>query len=296
VSTTVIHPQTLRPTFSAFGKLESNRVARLRSDLAAEIDAVYVQEGDWVETGAPLVHLDDREAKLRILEQAAELEQQQTNLKSMQSELALAKETEALFKSRHEVAQSKLRRHQDLIARSLISTSLPDEVTSLANQASIEYRNQVRVLADLPNHLSASEANAVRAQALLDRAQLNLDKTNITAPFAGSILAVHAAPGDYNSLSTPLIEIAALEGFEVRVQTPDAFTDTFMQVIRNGQTVTATADANAELQLQRLAGQVKPGQTGLDAFFAFAPGAEMPPLGKVFNLKIALTAKEHLVA
>ena len=51
VSVTNVHPQAYRPNFTAYAKLESTRVARLRSDLIAPITEVHVHEGDWVAKG-----------------------------------------------------------------------------------------------------------------------------------------------------------------------------------------------------------------------------------------------------
>jgi multidrug efflux pump subunit AcrA (membrane-fusion protein) len=297
VSAVEIAPQTLRPSFSAFGKLESNKVARLRSGLVAEIAHVHVREGDWVGAGEILVELDDREVRLRLLERKAELAQQEARLRSMQTELTLARDTAEHFKSRNQVAQAKLQRHQDLFQKRLISKSLLDEVTSLADQASIEYRNQARVLADLPNQIGASEANVDRARALVEQTELDLAKTKIKAPFAGPVLTVHAAPGDYNNLSTPLVELAATDGYEVRVHVPDAYAETFSEAIRNvPDCITASSDDGTRLTLVRLAGQVQAGQTGLDAFFTFVDGNDVPALGQVFNITVSLPAEEALVA
>ncbi len=296
VSVTKAQPQSLHPNFSAFGRLESNRVAQLRSDLIARVKDVLVKEGDWIEKGELLVKLDDREARLKVMEREAELKQQQANLASMQVQLELEQGNAAHFESRNQVAQDKLQRHQDLMNKRLISKALFDEVTAQANQASIEYRNHLQVLTNLPNQIAAHEASVARAQAMLAQAQLDLDKTQIRAPFAGPILAVHAAPGNHSNLSTPLVEVADAAGFEVRVQIPDAYTQQLQQLTNLGN-ITATAENGADLTLSRLANHVRTGQTGMDAFFTYDAGIqEAPALGKVFNLAIVLPAQAGLIA
>ena len=50
VSVVYAEPQTMKPAFKAYGKVESNRIARIRSDLVLRIDNVLVREGDWVNT------------------------------------------------------------------------------------------------------------------------------------------------------------------------------------------------------------------------------------------------------
>jgi multidrug efflux pump subunit AcrA (membrane-fusion protein) len=296
VSVTQALPQTLRPNFSAFGRLESSRVARLRSDLIAPILTVLAREGDWVERGDELVQLDDREAKLRVVERQAELREQQANLAGLRVQLDLEQQSAEHFTSRYSVVQAKLERHQGLMAKRLISKSLLDEVTAQANEASIEYRNHLQVLTNLPNQIAAYEANVMRAQAQLDQAQLDADKTVIRAPFSGPVLAVHVAPGDHSNLAAPLIELADASGFEVRVQIPEAYAQHFHNLAEPG-IVAASTQAGVRLRLRRVTSHVRSGQTGVDAFFAFAPdAAQIPALGRVLNLSVELPAQADLVA
>jgi multidrug efflux pump subunit AcrA (membrane-fusion protein) len=298
VSVTTVRPQTLHPNFSAFGRLESNQIASLRSDLVVQIDVVHVKEGDWANAGDMLVKLDDRETKLRVIEREADLRQEQANLAAMHIQFDLEQQSAEQFESKFEVAQAKLTRHEDLMEKRLISKSLLDEVTAQSNQASIDYRNHVRELTSLPSQISAREAGVVKAEALLQQARLDLEKTTIRAPFSGPVLAVFAAPGNHSNLNTPLVEIADASGYEVRVQIPDAYAEQFYLAQSEAtERITAVAESGARLTLARLASQVRTGQTGMDAFFVFDQANEhAPALGRVFNLSIELPAQAQLIA
>ena len=48
VSVAIAQPDAIRPNFAAFGRLEANRTAHLRSDLVARIDQVHVQGLDRI--------------------------------------------------------------------------------------------------------------------------------------------------------------------------------------------------------------------------------------------------------
>ncbi|NOX50166.1 MAG: biotin/lipoyl-binding protein, partial [Gammaproteobacteria bacterium] len=261
VSVTSAKLQELHPSVSVFGKLEASRIARLRSDLVAQVSAVYVHEGDWVNQGDTLVELNNRESQLVVLERQADLKQHTANLSSMRSQLELEQQSTQHFQSRFEVAQAKLTRHRDLMEKRLISKSLLDEVVSQSNQASIEYRNHVRELTILPNQISAHEAQVAKAQALLEQAELDLAKTVIVAPFAGPVLAVHTAPGDHSNLSVVLVEIADASSFEVRIQVPDNYARQFQQAKQLNHSIIAIGDQGQVFTLLRLAGHVRAGQT-----------------------------------
>ncbi len=296
VSVQTVNPRALAPAFKTFGKLEAPSVARLRSDHVAPIAAVYVKEGQWVEAGAELVKLDDRELNLLVLERDAELKQTQATLAARRAELKLEQRSGEHFTSRHEVAQAKLKRHENLMAKRLISRALLDEVKAQANQASIEYQNHLRELSTLPNDIAALEAQVAKAQALKDQAALNLERSIIYAPFAGPVLAVHVAPGDHTNLSVPLVEVADLSQVEVRVQIPDAYVDQFRTANIEGAQISAHT-ANGPMQLARMARHVRSGQTGVDAFFTFA--GETPveaSIGRVIDVEITLPQQQGVVA
>ena len=296
VSVIVAEPSRQAPTFSAFGRLESHRIAHLRSDLIAPVADVLVREGEWVSRGDVLVRLDDREFHLKVLEQKAELMQASANLTSAETQLELEQQNAQHFQSRHQVAQNKLQRHQDLYEKRLISKSLLDEVISQANQTSIEYQNHRRVLTNLPNQIAALNANVARAEALHAQAQLDLEQTVITAPFDGPILGVHAAPGDHTNLSVPLVDIAAADATEVRVQVPDDHVARFREALAAGLGISAASE-HGQLSLSRIAAQVRQGQTGTDAFFTFAGDRLMHySIGRVIDLEVTLPAEADLVA
>ncbi|NKC01445.1 MAG: hypothetical protein GKR90_23510 [Pseudomonadales bacterium] len=298
VSITHAQPKRMKPSFQAFGKLESSRIARIRSDLVLRIKEVRVREGEWVSAGDLPMQLDDRETRLKLLEKDAELKQAEANLAAAVSQLKLEKQSGQHFSSRHEVAQAKLKRHQDLIKKRLISKGLLDEVSSLASQATIEFHRHLQDLANLPNQIAALEATVAKAAALREQAELDLSHTRIVAPFDGPILAVFAAPGDHTNLSTPLVEIADSSSFEVRVQVPDNYTAAF----RNDQNkeIHATTLSGKELKLSRLSSHIRAGQTGTDAFFTYTNQAmsneSILVLGQVLDLSIELSEQPHLVA
>ena len=300
VSTTVVTMQTLRPNFAAFGRVESNRIARLRSKLNAPVAQVMVSEGDWVEAGEVLVLLDAAEFRLMVAQREADLLEQQAMLRTMQVDLELEQQSATHFEAKQAVAQAKLQRHQDLMGKRLISKALLDEVTSQANEASIQYRRHISVLRNLPNQITARKAGVARAQAQLAQAQLDLDNAVIRAPFTGPVLAVYAAPGDHNNSSQPLVEMADAGGIEVRVQVPDSHAQTFREAQSQGAQISARTEDGTPMELSRLTNHVKSGQTGLDAFFRFSSSededAQQHTLGRVFNVRVEMPAQDNLIA
>jgi len=201
-----------------------------------------------------------------------------------------------------QVARSRLARHQELMARRLISQALLDEVVAQANAATIDYQNHSRQLADFPNRLAAQRAGIAVAEARLGQAQLDLDKATVAAPFAGPVLGVFVAPGDTSNLGAPLAEVAEAAGFEARVQLPERYAEQLERYLRAphaGAEITARTASGLTMPLVRLSGRVRAGQTGLDAFFqirAADAGQRLPAIGRTLDLTISMPNQDNVVA
>ncbi len=297
VSTVQIEPRALNPSFSAYGRVESSHLAHLRTDLSAQVQAVHVKEGEWVHEGRTLITLDDREIRLQIAQHQANLKEQRAALRSTEVERELVAKSTEHYASMQRIAAAKLARHQDLMAKRLISQSLLDEVTAQANQAEIQFQNHQLKLADFPNRIDIQEASVERAAALLADAELDLKKTVISAPFSGPVLKVLVAPGDRSSLGAPLLDIADADAFEVRVQVPDAYSQRFHEHLQAQSGIHASA-AGMRLPLLRFSSQVRQGQSGLDAFFGLrvASGAPVTALGRMVELNVTLPEEAGVVA
>ncbi|WP_255581494.1 efflux RND transporter periplasmic adaptor subunit [Elioraea sp. Yellowstone] len=68
--------------------------------------------------------------------------------------------------------------------------------------------------------IAAAEAAAEQAEAALARARVDLDKTVLRAPIAGTVLRINARPGEYAQpgAAEPLIVFGDLSALHVRVQ------------------------------------------------------------------------------
>lgn len=300
VSTLQVSSSTIEPRFRAFGKVASRAVAKLSTDISATVAEVAVSEGQTVSKGELLVALDDAEYQLRLVEAGADLAQQQANLASMQAELTHVKGTRQQHENMNRIASAKLARHEQLMHDRLISRSLYDEAIRSASQVSIDYQRHQQQLAELPHRVVAAKAQVTKAKALLSRAELNVSKTQILAPFSGPVLSVNAAVGDRTLPGTVVVTLADAQAFELRIPMPEAYVGRLQQVLnqQSAPTIQGETDQGQVFRLSRLAGVVSNGQSGVDAFFALQtePGAALPVSGQVLELEITLPAMTQVVA
>jgi HlyD family secretion protein len=302
VSAMDVKPGPARPTFTSFGRVESTRTTTLGTDLSLRVRAVHVREGDWAAAGDLLVELDDAEIALALAQRQADLAQAAAQLQTLAAEQRMLEATLAQSRSMHSLNNAKLERHLALRARSLIAQSLVDEVQALADQSSIQLQTHEHRLAELPHRLAAQQALVDKANALVQLAELDLARTEVRAPFAGPILAVLVAEGDRSQPGAPVVEIAAADSYEVRVQVSAAEGARLQRYLEQGlpiaATITAAGTEPLRLPLVRVAARVRPGQSGLDTFFALPAhtGSAQPALGRTVDLAIELPEEPGVVA
>ena len=297
VSSIAVEPSEMGPAFGAYGRFEANQRAALTSKVTAWVEAVHVREGDEVDAGELLIKLDGRDFERRVRERQAALGRARAALASATGELKLARQTAADYAAMHRAAQSKLSRHKELLEKRLISQTLFDDVASAAADESIRYMNQQRRLTDLPNEVQRARADVTAAEVALEQAQADHAATEIRAPFAGPVLQVTAAAGELSSANAVLVEMAARESFELRVEVPQTYVPRLQQYLAGGDVVSAQGDANHPLALRRLARQVRPGQSGVDAFFAPDDhSGSLPAIGQVVQVAVQLPAETNMVA
>jgi len=301
VSTLKVKPGQLAPIFSAYGKVETNGTANLRTDIVAEIISVNVKEGQWVVKGDVLVELRKDELALKVEDQEADLRQEQAILDSIETKHRLLQRSTKSFKTVYLLSQKKLKRYEDLFRNKMISQSVHDEVVQQANQQSIAYQIHMRQLADYPNQIAQQKAQIERVSSQLKQALINYAKTEITAPFSGPVLEVSASVGAYSSFSIPLVKMADASASEIRAPVSNEYIDRFRQYLQQNRQVLATTMINNvqfELRLNRLSRNVKAGNSGLDAFFEIKNSdvRNLPEIGRVVHIKVILPMESNVIA
>ena len=296
VSVARVAPSELHPMFSSYGRVEARTTARLRADVRATVREVLVREGDWAEAGAVLVRLEREELALNERHAAARVAEQEAALSAANTEYDLLKRSSANYERMHQLSQQKLERQQELAAQRMIPQALLDDALAQASRDSIEYQNHTRALASFPAQIAARHASLEQASAALAQARLELRKSEVRAPFTGPVLDIAVAPGDRSDLGVVLLTLADASSFEVRAAVPPEQAEALRLALHSDQPVTARASGAPLLRLTRLGRSVRPGQSGLDAFFSFEDRSTLPELGRVLNLTASLPARQDLVA
>jgi macrolide-specific efflux system membrane fusion protein len=198
------HPPTVavtkgnvEATVLASGELQANKLVSVGAEVTGRIKKLNVALGDDVKAGDLIAEIDS--------------EPQENAVKSAQAALTNATAQLTIQKANAEKAAAALTRAEQLRKQKLVSDA--DYMTAQADAQSAAAQ------------ITATQAQLDKAQIDVDTANLNLSRTRITAPMAGTIVAVLVEEGQTVSAqqSAPtLVKIADLDQMLVKAEISEA--------------------------------------------------------------------------
>jgi membrane fusion protein, multidrug efflux system len=218
----------------------------ISANVAGRVSEIDVRDNELVHRGATLFRLDDAPFRIAVSDAAAHLADTRLQIESLKStyrqrqvELRAARDTQ-------DYAQQQYDRQHRLIASGIASQAQFDQASHALNAARQQVANvqqQIGVaLANLggdPNIDPARHPLVAQAQAALDRAQLNLSYTVISAPTDGVVAKVEQLQvGDMIAASAPVFALVSTGDVWVEAN----FKEVQLARMRPGQTATVKID------------------------------------------------------
>ncbi len=173
----------------------------------ARVAEILVSVEDRVTRGAPVAILDNREAlEGAVLAAEANLAVRQATLAQTRSAVAASKaEAQATLdqaRAAAREAEASLARTEDLAGRGVATSATLDAARTAAEEASLAVQRAEATLArftagalDEQPDVVVAARNVAAAEAELDRARMDMARAEVRAPIDGTILDIHATPG-----------------------------------------------------------------------------------------------------
>jgi multidrug efflux pump subunit AcrA (membrane-fusion protein) len=231
----VRHDQMLVLKRDFTGRVEAARQSQLSFERGGLLVAVMVDEGDAVTAGQALAELDAEPLRLRAEQLRAEHRAAGARLREMQAgprpeRIAAAQAQLRARAARVAFWERELRRVEGLVERGAAGEKeLRDAMTE--HDAARALRDAAAAeLAELEagtrmEQIEAQRAVVAQLAAARARVELDLEKSTMRAPFAGSIAARHADEGLVVAAGTPVLEILETARLELRVGIAAGFAD-----------------------------------------------------------------------
>lgn len=253
VQTAKVTRQKIVQKVTATGKIQPKTKVEISADVSAKIIKLSVVEGQWVNKGAFLVGLD-RERYMAAVDNAA------AGVSSAEANAALVSENMVR-------AENEFKRSQQLLA------------SKLESQSSFEAK-QAEYQVEVSRHKSALD-QVSQAKAALRQARVDLSKTTIFAPMAGTISALNKELGEIALGSQfqkdVILTVADLSAMEAQVN------------VDENDIMSIAIGQPAEIEVDALPGQTLHGVVSEIGSSAISAGAGTSEQKTEFEIKVAIT-------
>jgi membrane fusion protein (multidrug efflux system) len=253
------------------------RFVSISPQVAGAIVDVLVNDNQLVEAGEPLLKIDDRDYKARVDQARAQLAQADAQVVTLNAQID-AQQT-GIDQARKQLAESDaaltLSRHENDRAQDLLKSGTGTQQTAdqavadlTQKQAALDVAQQSVIAAEkqipiLKAQQQQAEAGRSLAQAAIDQAEINLDRTRVVAPFAGRVTKLTAAKGAYAQPGQSLLMFVPHD-----VWVTANFKETQLTDMRPGQPVELEVDAYPDRTFR---GHVDSLQAGSGTVFSLLP-------------------------
>ena len=292
VETITVEPQSLSPTLTLYGQVETPDLLKASAPKDGQVDQVLVREGALISRGQLLLTLDSRDFELATIQKEAQVEELEAMIES--EELRHANDQRAV---KHEqslvnLSESAVTRAKKLIIKNLVSKAALDQAYQDLKRQVLTLDERKLSLNDHYARLKQLEARHRKAQAELTTARIDLERSRIHAPFDGFVSEINVASGERVNTNLTLLVMYPSNTLEVRALIPTPYQAELQQALARGirlQTRALYADTVLTLELDRFSAEAS--SKGLDALFLITESSDLLRLGN--NLVLSLSRPAH---
>ncbi|HKT53571.1 MAG TPA: HlyD family secretion protein [Caulobacteraceae bacterium] len=271
-----LHARNFESTDDAY---VDGHVVRVAPQIAGQVVQVYVDDNTPVKTGQPLLRIDPSDPRARVdqalaqeAQAKAQIAQAQAQIRVSQAAFDQASAAAAGAAAQATNAAKDLGRYRYLVSAqpNAVAPEQVDQATATAQNTAAQRRaatDQARgakaQIAAAQTQITAAQAQLKNAAAQAEQAQINLNYTELYAPFAGHVTQKNVAVGGYLQ---PGQQVMAIVPQTLWITAN--FKETQLDHMRPGQRVDIRIDAFPSVTFE---GHVDSIQRGAGQAFALLP-------------------------
>lgn len=227
---TVKRVDSIEQPRSYTGVIRAGRISELGFERGGKVVEILVDEGDEVSSGQPLARLDTRHLEAKRRELTAQRAEALAVLKERRAgprreTIEAARFEVKSLKAQVELAKMKYERREGLLRRNAITQEELDtssyEMESLAARLSAAESHLAELQAGVrPERIAAQEAVVAQLDAGLTAVELDLKKSELVAPFDGTIAERNVDEGSIVSTGAPIVRLVEEKRLEARIGLP----------------------------------------------------------------------------
>jgi len=193
------------------GEAVTNMKINMKAEVAGVIKSLNVEESKHVKKGELLVELDDEKYRL-------DLEQEEATRLKVLSELLVEKRFAETGETRSGPDREKIQKAKDDYeeARRRFRSGLTSRVEF--KKANSEYELSLIESGEKKEEIRAAAKGLTQAEIRVKAAQMNLEKTNIKAPFSGLIHNINVSPQEHVTSGRELFTLVNIDRIRVHAK------------------------------------------------------------------------------
>jgi len=296
VKTLIANPQTHSPNLTLYGQIETPALVNAAAPINSRVASILIREGDPIHKGQLLLTLDARDFKPHVVQAEARVAELKALILSEQSRYKSDKSAIRHEKSILKLEESAVERAKMLKYKKLGSTAALEQAQEELNRQQLSYTVRQLALEDHSSRLQQLKARLSHANAEVELAQLNLERSQIISTFDGFIEKLSVTVGDQVKENQILLSFYSTEQLEVRAKIPSSFQNEIHKALFTNQLLTASADyagTTLQLTLNRLSGIAD--TRGVDALFNITAGSEWVRPGSSISLSLKRPDKQNVI-
>ena len=223
VTVATVEGRDVQRSVQIVGTLAPIEEVTLGTETYSTVAQIFVDLGDAVSVGQPVVKLDDRSARLETERAAASLQAARESLGRARESLEASRANVDRAKAVLEDARLTLGRLQGLFAEGAISTSQRDSAQTQYDVAVAALRASEAQTESDRAALKNAEAGVEQARAVLEIARKVLQDTTVVSPINGVVRKRLVNIGDTFREKTPLMSLVTTSTLKLTGDVPERF-------------------------------------------------------------------------
>jgi multidrug efflux pump subunit AcrA (membrane-fusion protein) len=266
VTTAAAISRQLPRFFEATGSLAGDAQTDVAPAVAGKVVAVGVDLGSYVQQGAMLVKLDDRDSRIRLEQAQAQVAQAQANVRQAEARIGLRAgqnfdpNNVAEVRSARvalDLSEKNLRRFEKLIESGDVSRSAYDQQKAQRDQLQQQYEAQLTLARQNFAAVQTARSAVDAAQTQILSARKAINDAVVVAPLSGFVSDRPADVGEYVTTSSKVATLVRTNPLRMKIDIPEQA----ISEIKVGQSVSLTVSAYPDRTFNGRVARVSPSVT-----------------------------------
>ncbi len=215
-----ITPQSITPHVSGFGLVQPAHVYEAIPQVSGIVEIVNpdLKKGQILPAGAQLLGLAPADFTLAVAQSRANIRAAQARLDEISVSEANQKAALAIEHATLQLREQELARAETLLAGGTMSQSKRDAAQSALLAQRQKVQSVENALALLPTQREIQREQIAASQISLELAELNLQRTKLTLPFAARVASATLEVGEYARAGAAVAVLDGIDTAEIEAQ------------------------------------------------------------------------------